>query len=96
MIWLTLWNQLVQVGICNGNHNKTLKYEKYNSEDSESKWSSGSFVTTMWICNTCVDQRRFLPFIANDVPPVCEYNRDNKSNYLANGLYQVYRKKNNP
>ena len=60
------------------------------------EWNSGSFVTTMWVSNTSVDQRRFLPFITNDVPPDCEYNRGRKSNYVANGLYTLYRKKNKP
>jgi len=47
----------------------------------------------MWIPNTSVDQRRFLPFITNDVLSTYHSCNHNKSSYVADGLYQLYRKK---
>ena len=57
------------------------------------EWSSGCVTTTMWISNTSVDQRRFLPFITNDVLSTYHGCNHNKPNYVANGLYPLYRKK---
>jgi len=57
------------------------------------EWSSGSSTTTMWIPNTSVDQRRFLPFITNDVLSTYHDCNHYKSSYVADGLYQLYRKK---
>jgi hypothetical protein len=55
------------------------------------EWSDINSVTTMWVSNTSVDQRRFFNFIIYAERTTNLVNNTSESVHVADDLYKIYR-----